>query len=130
MPDIGFGTFDPEAAAPDDYVLLMRLDCVIDPGLSVDLFKELFVQCLACQTCLTRRNIAYHNCNNVRDMCQKAFTEDRDREQLLHRYGGLPVERFEALFIHCATCDKFMTRSACYGHRCDSGLWEELFGTE
>jgi hypothetical protein len=106
----------------------MRLDYPVDSGLLVDQFRGLFIQCLNCQTCLTRRNITYHNCDSALDMHQRTFTQDGDREQLLHGYGELLVERFEAVFAHCAICGKVMTLNSSHGHHCK--LWEELFGDE
>ena len=114
--------------APDDYVLLMHLDCRIESGLPPDQFRALFMLCSKCQTCLPRRNVTYHNCDKAFDMHRRVFTQDGDRELLLHGYGGLPVDRFEAVFVHCTSCDKFMTRNVSCGHNCRL-MWE-LFGDE
>jgi hypothetical protein len=43
-----------------------------------------------------------------------------DRKQLLHcvRSDGLPVTRFQAVFTHCTSCDRIMTKSAASYHDC------------
>lgn len=108
----------------------MQLDWPINPGLAPNQFRALFTQCLKCHACLPRQNENLHDCDNISAAATPAVDLDKDRESLLHGRDGLPVDRFAALFVYCASCDKFMTQNASCIHDCIAmkqlfeGTWE------
>jgi hypothetical protein len=99
---------------------------VTDAGITQDEFRQLFVQCRECHSCLLRRDMVYHDCSKFITMLQEEFLQDKGREAVLPGFeiNGVPMERFEAIFSYCASCDKFMTVSASHFHDCL--LWKRL----
>jgi hypothetical protein len=41
---------------------LLKIDSVVDPGVTEDQFLQLFAMCRACRTYMTRRTTTFHNC--------------------------------------------------------------------
>lgn len=116
--DLQFGTFDPLAIPPSEFVLLMQLDAFMEPGVSPAQFQTLFAQCARCHICIPRHKLSQHHCGNA--TFQLPDNPIDDRKWLLHslRSDGLPVARFEAVFVHCGFCDRIMTVMAMNYHEC------------
>lgn len=116
--DLNLAKFDPLAIPPSDFVLLVQLDALIDAGIALASFQELFTQCHACHTFIARLNLTHHDCTTALSMLPVSSLGDRER--LLHcvTSDGLPMGRFEALFIHCTSCSRIMTHRASIYHNC------------
>ena len=116
--DFQFDIFNPLAIPPSDFLLLVELDALVDAGISPAQFQGLFAQCSQCQVCITRRNLSHHSCKTA--LSSLPANSVGDRNQLLHcvRSDGLPVARFEAVFIHCISCNRIMTNRASTYHDC------------
>jgi len=110
--------FNPLAIPPSDFVLLVQLDALIDAGVALASFQELFVQCHACHIFIARLNLSHHDCATT--LSTLPVSSLGDREQLLHcvTSDGLPAARFEALFAHCTSCNRIMTHRASTHHNC------------
>ena len=54
--------FQPESLSADSFSLLLQLDEIRDPGVSEEVFNELFLKCSKCRKHMTRRAVIFHNC--------------------------------------------------------------------
>lgn len=114
-----FNTFSPLGIPPSDFFLLVQIDAFIDAGLTPSQFKELFTQCEVCGICIARTYLSNHSCETA--MSSLPVARGGDRERLLQSVNldGLPVERFEALFVYCCACGRIMTHRAAQYHSCE-----------
>jgi hypothetical protein len=62
----GIPAFDPETQSECAFLLLLQLDDIKDPGVSRDVFEELFVKCRTCHKYMTRRSTIFHDCPGAR----------------------------------------------------------------
>jgi hypothetical protein len=54
--------FDLESLSADAFSLLLQLDEITDPGVSEEVFNELFLKCRKCRRHMTRRAVIFHKC--------------------------------------------------------------------
>lgn len=61
------------------FSLLLRLDSLIEPGLSQAQFQRLFAKCMGCGLYMTRRAVDYHECSKtlVGDRIGSSSTEGK-----------------------------------------------------
>jgi hypothetical protein len=62
----GIPTFPPESEPGDNFSLLLQLDDITTPGLTEDVFRELFVMCRKCRKYMTRNVTIFHKCEAIR----------------------------------------------------------------
>ena len=58
--------FTPELLSECPFSLLLQLDDVSQPGISEDVFNELFLRCRHCGYHMTRRAAIFHKCKQNR----------------------------------------------------------------
>ena len=54
--------FAPESPSECSFSLLLQLDDIKDPGVSEDIFQDLFLKCRKCRRHMTRRATIFHTC--------------------------------------------------------------------
>jgi hypothetical protein len=61
----GVPSFALESVSGDSFSLLLQLDEIKDPGISEEMFNELFLKCRKCRTHMTWRATVFHKCAAV-----------------------------------------------------------------
>ena len=57
--------FTPELEPGYNFSLLLQLDDIKKPGLTEDVFRELFIVCSECHKYMTRNTTIFHNCEAI-----------------------------------------------------------------
>lgn len=57
--------FAPSDRSESYFGLLMQLDSISEPGVTEEVFRDLFSRCRTCRKYMTRRMTAFHHCEGT-----------------------------------------------------------------